>query len=229
MNENKNNKEEKHYLHMQVYKFSKSETEIEKPTILLKSVGKNSIIWTGTMIKKENTEEIPAIINIDSKEVYFYKPDIEKTETRYLVTEWLKNNDPTQEIHLTYQQQADIINKFREFTDLEDPYQMLKEQEERIKTENPEFYNLFQIENENEKLIDENYWLTNENELLKNMQIKDEAAINELKKEKENTEIIKINQDKLLQELEKELEQELQQLNNLRDFEIESSEEFENE
>lgn len=102
-----------------------------RPAILIKYLGEESLVWSGTTARAENTKERPWKVNLNGIETFFYTKGIKKVKTINLISHWKdKTNDSFYKIDL--KQQEELIQKISSFTEVQNPYLTIKDLEVKV-------------------------------------------------------------------------------------------------
>lgn len=119
---------------MNIYKLLRTEEKdkLGRPAILLKYIGKESLVWMGTTKFKTQELEVPLEITFNKNRSYFYNSGILKVKTKDLSNDWIKDNEIKKPYTLTSIQERKIISKISQFTNQVDPYQYIQQLEETI-------------------------------------------------------------------------------------------------
>lgn len=97
-----------------------------RPAILLKSLGKESLVWYATTKVNTMTNEKPIELMINKTKTYLYSKGIIKVETTAFKSFWI-NNLEYKPLILPREHQKFLVQKFISFTNVKDPFKESKE------------------------------------------------------------------------------------------------------
>ncbi|UZQ30522.1 MAG: hypothetical protein OHM56_03040 [Spiroplasma phoeniceum] len=140
-----------------IYSLHRSDSENHnhgRPAILLKYLGKESLIWFGTTKLRIDSE--PVFVKQLNKPTYFYATGIDKVNSDKLKNGW--NLSKNKNYKLSSQEYKDLIGVFANINNIDDPYKEINKLKEKFNELEEKVNNIinFQMQKINDLILENN-------------------------------------------------------------------------